>query len=206
MDTPGDPSSGPHVVVVPVRSFRDAKSRLADVLDDTGRSELARRLADGVLDAVSDRSCVVVTGDDEVARWATGAGAEVLRTDRRGLADEVGAAYLHCLDRGAARVTVVPGDLARPAGLADLLDGTLDDARDGVVIVPDRHGDGTNLLSLPRLPAFRFRYGPGSADAHRAEAARCGAPVVVVTDPDLGWDVDVPADLTGLGADTSDTL
>jgi 2-phospho-L-lactate guanylyltransferase len=44
---------------------------------------------------------------------------------------------------------------------------------------------------------FRFRYGPGSAAAHVDEAERLGLPSVVVDDPDLAWDVDLPDDLPG---------
>jgi 2-phospho-L-lactate guanylyltransferase len=66
-----------------------------------------------------------------------------------------------------------------------------------VLVVPDRRSDGTNLLSLPASVGFRFRYGPGSAAAHVDEAERLGLPSVVVDDPDLAWDVDLPDDLPG---------
>jgi 2-phospho-L-lactate guanylyltransferase len=64
-----------------------------------------------------------------------------------------------------------------------------------VTLVPDRHGDGTNVVVLPAGCGFRFAYGPGSFARHRAEAARLGLAVEVVHDPHLGWDVDHPADL-----------
>ena len=47
----------------------------------------------------------------------------------------------------------------------------------------------------PVAAGFRFAYGPGSFDRHRAEADRLGLPLRVVRDPALGWDVDVPDDL-----------
>ena len=62
-------------------------------------------------------------------------------------------------------------------------------------MVPDRHRDGTNVLSLPTGTGFRFSYGPGSFPRHDTEARRHGLVVVTLDDPDLAWDVDLPADL-----------
>jgi 2-phospho-L-lactate guanylyltransferase (CobY/MobA/RfbA family) len=67
--------------------------------------------------------------------------------------------------------------------------------RDGVVLVPDRHLDGTNVMALPAALEFHVAYGVGSFDRHRAEAARLGVAVTVVSPSPLGWDVDVPEDL-----------
>ena len=64
-------------------------------------------------------------------------------------------------------------------------------------IAPDRHGVGTNGLSLP-LPAargFRFAFGDDSFALHQAEAARLGLIVEVIHSPTLAKDIDVPADL-----------
>ena len=66
---------------------------------------------------------------------------------------------------------------------------------DGVTIVPDRRGDGTNVLALPTAAPFVFAYGTGSARRHQAEAERLGLPVRVVPDDALGWDIDTPDDL-----------
>ena len=66
---------------------------------------------------------------------------------------------------------------------------------EGVLVVPDRHLDGTNVISLPSASGFRFAYGPGSFQRHRAEAVRLGLAVTVLADESLQWDVDVPADL-----------
>ena len=54
------------------------------------------------------------------------------------------------------------------------------------------------MLAVPTGAGFRFAYGPGSAAAHRAEAARLGVAVDEVVDEALGWDVDVPGDLDDL--------
>ena len=65
----------------------------------------------------------------------------------------------------------------------------------GVTLVPDRYGNGTNVIALPTGAGFRFSYGPGSFARHRAEAERLGLPVRVLDLPDLAWDVDEPADM-----------
>ena len=41
---------------------------------------------------------------------------------------------------------------------------------EGVLIVPDRWNDGTNVIAVPADSGFRFAYGPGSFGRHAAEA------------------------------------
>ncbi|MGC9963112.1 MAG: 2-phospho-L-lactate guanylyltransferase, partial [Acidimicrobiales bacterium] len=57
-------------LLVPVKSFRTAKLRLAPVLNASERAELARSLAAGVLAAAGSLECNVVCDDEEVAQWA----------------------------------------------------------------------------------------------------------------------------------------
>jgi 2-phospho-L-lactate guanylyltransferase (CobY/MobA/RfbA family) len=58
------------LVLVPLRSFLDPKTRLADVLTLPERADLARRLAGDVLDALDGWDVAVLTDDDDVIRWA----------------------------------------------------------------------------------------------------------------------------------------
>ena len=92
---------------------------------------------------------------------------------------------------GCRRAVVVHADLP----FADDLRGFADLEPDVVAMVPDRHGDGTNVLSVPTGAGFAFAYGAGSFGRHRAEAERLGLTTVVIDAVHLGWDVDEPADL-----------
>ena len=70
----------------------------------------------------------------------------------------------------------------------------------GLVIVPDRRRDGSNVLCVPTACGFRFAYGPGSFQRHVAEADRLGLAVTVVDDDALAADMDHPEDLLVLPA------
>ena len=63
-----------------------------------------------------------------------------------------------------------------------------------VVLVPDRHGTGTNALVLRPPDVIDFAFGPNSREAHRRAAAAAGAAYLEVTGP-LAIDIDTPADL-----------
>ena len=187
-----------HVLLLPLKGFGEAKERLAVSLDSAARRSLAERLAGGVLEAAGDLPVVVVCTDDEVADWARRLGASVLQPHAGGLIEDLTEASRVVARAGTGRITIAPGDLARPGAIRSVLDRHLGDADERtVLVVPDRRSDGTNLLSLPASAGFRFRYGPGSAAAHVDEAERLGLPSVVVDDPDLAWDVDLPDDLPG---------
>ena len=67
-----------------------------------------------------------------------------------------------------------------------------------VALVPCHRDDGTPVLSIPASVDFPFAYGPGSARRHAAIARGLGLATHVVRDPELGYDVDVPADLATL--------
>lgn len=176
-------------MLVPVKAFAQAKARLATVLDDGARAALAREMASRVVAAAGALPVTVACDDPEVAAWAEAAGAAVAWTPGLGLNGAVTAGVTLLAEQGIDRVVVAHADLPHAHDLSVAADG------DGVVGVPDRRDDGTNVLAVPSAAGFRFAYGPGSFARHRAEAARLGLPLTVLRPPDLIWDVDVPADL-----------
>jgi 2-phospho-L-lactate guanylyltransferase len=176
-------------VLVPLKAFAGAKARLAPVLAPDDRVELVRAMAERVLAAAGPLPVAVVCEDDEVAAWAHRRGASVVRAPGRGLdgAVEHGVGVLAA--RGFTQVVVAHADLPWADDLGRV-------ARfPGVTLVPDRHGDGTNVASVPTGRGFRFSYGPGSCARHAAEAHRLALPLRLADEPLLAWDVDVPADL-----------
>ena len=182
-------------VVVPVKSFARAKARLSPVLDEGARANLARHMAERVLAAAGSLPVLVACDDDDVASWARALGAEVVWTPGTDLNGAVTAAVDILASRGVTRATVAHADLPLARDLS-LVVGT-----SGIVAVPDRRGDGTNVLTVPAHRGFPFAYGPGSFERHRAAANMMGVPFVVVEPPELTWDVDDPADLEGLDLD-----
>lgn len=176
-------------VVIPVKSFLTAKVRLAPAMDEAARAELARAMATRVVAAASPLPVHVVCDDDDVAAWAEGCGAKVVWTPGRGLNGAVQDAVALLAGAGVAHVTVAHADLPRATDLR------WPSRFVGITLVPDRHGDGTNVISLPTGCAFTFAYGPGSFARHLTEARRHPVPLRVAQRADLAWDVDVPADL-----------
>jgi 2-phospho-L-lactate guanylyltransferase len=180
---------GPAAVLVPVKSFVDAKQRLGSALPPADRRALAQAMASRVLAAAAPLPVAVVCDDPEVADWARGRGALVIWEPGRGLNGAVEAGVSHAGALGVETVTVVHADLPLAEGIGRL------EPFDGVTLVPDRQGDGTNLVRIPVASGFHFSYGPGSFQRHRQECLRLGLPMRVVRRPELAFDVDWPADL-----------
>lgn len=177
-------------VVVPVKDFSRAKVRLAPQLDPAERAALARRMASVVIGAAAPLPVCVVCDSEDVRTWAEGEGARVIWTPGLGLNGAVDAGVEQLASEGVDVAVVAHGDLPLATQLAWVA------ATPGVTIVPDRRHDGTNVLAVPTTIGFRFAYGPGSFAAHRAEAQRLAQQLRIVNDSRLGWDVDLPDDLT----------
>jgi len=188
--------------VLPVKSFGRAKQRLGDAVGRPDRAQLAAAMVGDVLAALRTAGdlddVIVVTAEPRAAAAAGDAGAHVVDDPvEAGQSDAAARGIRAAIARGAHRVLVVPGDCPTlDAGeLAQLLGG-FDGA--GVVIVPDRHGSGTNALRLVPPGAIEPSFGPGSFARHAVLGAAAGAVVRVAHAPSLELDVDTPGDLAAL--------
>jgi 2-phospho-L-lactate guanylyltransferase len=179
-------------VLIPVKAFAEAKVRLAPALDPAERAALARSMAEQVVGAARQLPVAVVCDDREVAGWARALGVLVVWEPGRGLNGAVEAGVTRLAGLGVEQVIVAHADLPLATDLTWVGDVP------GVTLVPDRANDGTNVACVPTNAGFRFAYGPGSFARHCAEARRLGLPLRVVREASLGWDVDVPSDLTSL--------
>ena len=178
-------------VIVPIRSFAGALSRLTGILGVTRCRDLMRLMASRVVAAADGLPVHVATDDAEVAAWAAGLGAAVVTAGRPGLTTAVSAAVDQLASAGVERVVVAHADLALARTLRPAVGP-------GLTIVPDRKRDGSNVLCVPAAAGFRFSYGPGSFERHVAEARRLGLDVTVVEDDSLAADIDYPEDLLAL--------
>jgi 2-phospho-L-lactate guanylyltransferase len=183
--------------VLPVKSFGRAKQRLGNAVPQ--RPALAEAMVGDVLEALASvpalEIVIVVTAEPIAARAARGAGALVV--DDPAEAGQSAAAALGvaaALERGCTRALLVPGDC--PALDPEEVGGLLE-RRARVVIVPDRHGSGTNGLLLSPPDAIAPSFGTGSFARH---AALAGGDAEVCAVPTLGLDVDTPDDLQALRA------
>ena len=176
-------------LLVPVKSFREAKNRLAPALNPRERAALAKDLAAIVLHAAKSLPAYVACDDGEVADWAIANGAFVLWTPGLGLSGAVTTGVTYLGEIGVATVVVAHADLP----LATDLEHFGDDG--AVTLAPDWRDDGTNVAAVPARSGYQFAYGQGSFQRHQQEAARLGLALHIVRDVALASDVDLPSDL-----------
>jgi 2-phospho-L-lactate guanylyltransferase len=184
-------------VVIPVRTFEGAKSRLGDVLDAEERRDLVERLllrtVAAALKTPGVTEVLVVSPDPEVLAVASAAGARPLLQASRGLNPALQEARAAIR---ADRILVVPADL--PAMTASDLAAVLaaGDAAGtpSVVLAPDRHGRGTNALLLTPPDVIDPAFGGDSRAAHAWLASSADAAFAEVPGV-LGLDIDTADDL-----------
>jgi 2-phospho-L-lactate guanylyltransferase len=149
-------------------------------------------MAERVLDATIDLPTFVACDDDEVASWASARGAKVLWGPGLGLNGAIDQGVATIGDLGFDRVTIAHGDLPLPAGITavDRAARLLGGGKGGVVLVPDRRRDGTNVQSRPSSADLPASYGAASFSAHLAQSLASGLPVAVRFDERLSLDID----------------
>jgi 2-phospho-L-lactate/phosphoenolpyruvate guanylyltransferase len=197
-------SSQPYMrtaAILPVKRFVHAKSRLGASVSNPLRGELARAMVGDVLVALSKtrsiERTIVVTGEESVAAAARYLGGLVVQdTAEPTQSAAVSLGIASAVAEVFERVLCVPGDCPAldPVELDSLLDGT----SDGVTIIPDRHGTGTNGLLLAPPDAIAPSFGPGSCERHRLLAHAAGADCRVKRVSSLLLDIDTGADLAVL--------
>ncbi|RZK02915.1 MAG: 2-phospho-L-lactate guanylyltransferase [Novosphingobium sp.] len=180
--------------IIPLRATPESKSRLAGVLDETARAELVDAMLTRVLDAARGARNVEEVRLIGSAR-AIPDDVTIMVDPGQGL-NAAAAAALAAADGRASRLIVIHGDL--PLVTARDLELLAAAPEGEIAIAPDRHGTGTNAISLP-LPAargFSFAFGTDSFALHNAEAGRMGLRISEIHSPGLSRDVDEPEDLS----------
>lgn len=183
-------------VIIPVKPLAEAKQRLAPVLSDEQRAELARRLFQHVfktvLGTIEPQHVIVVTRSPDLIDFAVEHGAGGL--EETGRADlNVALAQATEFASGASKLLILASDL--PLLCEDDVAAM---AANDCAIAPDRHGTGTNALLWPANPAPGFHFGQNSYNLHRAAAIAAGLTPQIVARRGLAHDVDLPSDLIAI--------
>ena len=190
------------VAILPVKDFSGAKQRLIPGLSPEEREALAEAMFSDVLAALGRSQeldeVLVVTRGSRARDLAAQVGVRVVPDDEQGHNEAALIGMRAALRHRAERVLLVPGDC--PALESGELDQLL--ARPtrapSALIVPDRHGTGTNALVLTPPDALKPSFGPDSCERHRRDAREAGVSAEVVEVASLATDVDTPEDLEAL--------
>lgn len=189
--------------ILPVKSFATAKRRLQPGLESRRREALVEAMFIDVLRSLSKTSVnqiLVVTGSRDARRIALDHAAVVLTDAETGHNDAAALGINAALDAGADRVLLVPGDCPglEPEEIDKLLRHP--GSPPSVLIVPDRHGTGTNALVLSPPSVMAPSFGPGSCQRHLELARARGATAEIIRVSSLALDIDTPEDLESLAA------
>ena len=189
--------------LVPAKSFARAKSRLAGLLGEEERADLARAMLEhvlGVLAASAEIAGVmVVTDGDDVAALARERGAVTVRDAASPpLGSIVDAALAELSARNVSAALVLMSDLPRLSA-GDVCRLVERMAEVDVVAAPDLRGEGTNALGVTPPDLLRTSFGTrDSFQRHLRAAEAAGLRVGVHHSDGLAFDVDEPADLETL--------
>lgn len=198
----GAPVARPVLAIVPVKAMDAAKSRLSSTLDPGDRQRLMLAMLADVL--MNLRRCaavsrvVVVTDDRDARHRAQAEGAEVVPDGGAASHSEAALRGIAAAAHPHDRVFLAPGDC--PLVTVEDLDALLGVPQPSVVVVPDRHGTGTNALLLDPPDAIEPSFGAGSLQRHLDVASALGVTAEARVVPSLALDIDTPDDLATLRA------
>lgn len=197
------------MILVPIKNTASAKQRLASVLDQPSRTQLAQAMLHDVLATLhrwKNRPAVgIVTSDPFAIKVAAEYSFEViLDPDNPGETGAIEMATRRCVERREDSTLVIPADipLIQPWELEEILKHA---PATGSVLVPAGDGRGTNAVLRRPADLFPLRFGNDSFKPHHAAAKATGHPCVVINLPGIAVDVDNPSDLHQLISLPGDT-
>ena len=190
------------MILIPVKDLRGAKQRLAAVLPQEQRTQLAETMLSDVLAAVAGwrehPPAALVTSYAPAAELARQHGFSIIH-DAENVSETaaIEMATRIVLQKGASETLVIPGDI--PLVTSDELRRLYAAAsRRGVLLSPAYDGRGSNAVLRRPGDLIPLRFGNDSFVPHRKAAEATGEPVVIVEFPGIGLDIDTPADLAVL--------
>lgn len=198
-------------LLIPVKDLTRAKQRLAALMTQPERTQLAWAMLENTFAAAAkvrtvDRVAIVTLYSPAIA-LAKKFGMEViLETEQVSESASVDFGSREAAKLGAEAVLRLPIDL--PLITAEDIETVLaaDKSKPSVVIVPSRDGTGTNAI-LRRPPTlFPSHFGTGSLAKHIREAEQSDAVCTLLDLPRIALDVDEPEDvveLLGLGNESA---
>lgn len=197
------------MILVPVKNLATAKQRLAAVLDQAARTELAQAMLHDVVSALAAwrqrPACALVTSDPFAIELAREYNFEIIRDPTNpGETGAIEMATQICVGRGIDSTLVIPADipLIQPSELEQILGQA---PLKGSVLAPAADGRGTNAAFRRPANLFPLRFGNDSFKPHLAAAQATGKPCVVLQLPTVAIDVDNPEDLHRLLAYPGET-
>ena len=190
------------MILIPVKNLSAAKQRLAAVLDQPSRTELAQAMLHDVVATIAEWAgrppCTLVTSDPFAIELAHQYDFEIIPDPANpGETGAIQMATRLCVERGVAYTLVIPADI--PVIKASELEQILAHApQEGSVLVPAADGRGTNAAFRRPADLFPLRFGNDSFKPHLAAAQATGKPCEVLRFPGIALDVDNPEDLQDL--------
>jgi 2-phospho-L-lactate guanylyltransferase len=197
------------VILIPVKNLSAAKQRLAAVLDQPARTELAQTMLRDVVTALAAwprrPACTLVTGDPFAIGLARQYDFEIIPDPSNpGETGAIEMATELCVKHGVESALVIPADI--PLIQASELEEIYAQAPvEGTLLAPAADGRGTNAAFRRPANLFPLRFGNDSFNPHLAAAQGTGKPCVVLQLPRLAVDVDNPEDLQQLLAHSGET-
>ena len=190
------------MILVPVKNLSAAKQRLAAVLDQPARTQLAQAMLHDIVATLGAwprrPDCALVTSDDFALELARQHDFEIIPDPTNpGETGAIEMATRLCVGRGIDSTLVIPADI--PLIHASELDQILACASaEGSVLVHAADGRGTNAAFRRPANLFPLRFGNDSFKPHLAAAQATGRPCIVLQLPGIALDVDNPEDLRQL--------
>jgi 2-phospho-L-lactate/phosphoenolpyruvate guanylyltransferase len=186
--------------IVPVKPLGRAKSRLSDVMEPDFRAQLAAHLlkytVQLLLSTTGIQGVLVISRDPKALAMVRELGAQTVQESGT---PELNHALLRATQAlkawGATASVIVPADL--PLLTSDDVEQivTLGRYHNAVVLAPDRHNTGTNLMLVRPPGIIPYSFGENSFAVHQQLAQEAQADLMVYRSERVALDLDTADDL-----------
>jgi 2-phospho-L-lactate/phosphoenolpyruvate guanylyltransferase len=193
--------------VVPVKSLKNVKTRLAACLSPTERIGLCRCMVEDVIASVSAvpelNGVLVVSRDPDIKLLAAAYHASVLEQNGdEGHDAAVAGAAAWLVERGEDGLMQIPGDIptVTSSELSEVLaaHGRAEKANLVFTISPSHDYGGSNCIVCSPPDLIPLKFGPDSFRRHLASAHSAGLEIKIIERPGIALDIDYPEDLDRL--------
>ena len=186
------------VAVVPVKSLQETKSRLASALSPEERSALTLSMLNHVLATIRESGVISSIGivSPNSAELQLPDDIAVIEQTRSGLNNHLEEGREWAISNGADALMIIFSDLPllTPDDIRAIID--IGEVKGTVVLAPDRHGGGTNIMLTHPASLSTFAFGQGSYHKHRAQTLAEDCRIETYISDGTSLDIDTPEDLS----------